>query len=348
MALTYSSFNKFDDVVKHYESIKPVKEKEHGTARNIRPIGDRARKWERIIKISRNCYALSDGYHYGDDTFVPYNAKEYDNSTKSWVVQWDRIGKMEYYAPIVWRKDKYGTETVQIRNFTGSNGGYEISRYAFLERHMPYGLHFRMGHNSLQYVETLGEKHYLAKAKTVPRGIFSFYKKNDYYSDWMQTTDDNSALVFISDEGGWVHSPSTGKPLPQKPKVNKELKAKYKEAINKFFEWGMTMSPLLPLSNEYNATKAEELREHFGGRHDNFTPTSAREILRKPNHPMRLNYWVSFTTQISDYQYNRESQNWDFIYPVKHVETKEQLQRIKNKFNSFININAGFMTKPKQ
>ena len=346
MALTYSSFNKFDDVVKHYESIKPLVSKLHTREDDIRPIGDRNRKQERIVKISNNCYALSDGYHWGDDKFVPYAAREYDGDTGSWVIHWDRIGKMEYYAPVVWRKHKDGTETVQIRNFTGSNSGYEMTRYAFLERHMPYGMHFSMGGNSLQYVETLGKKHYLAKGKTVPRAILSHYKNNRWWSEWMTAKDDNAALVFTDDKtlGKWIHNSTTGKPLPQKPRVNKELKAKYKDHIDKFFEWGMTMSPMLPLSNNYNAIKAEELREHFGGRHDMFTPTCAREILRSPNHPMRLNYWVLFTSQMSEYDY--ASGTWTYL--VKHVDTKEVLQKIKSRFNTFININAGFMTKPKQ
>jgi len=255
---------------------------------------------------------------------------------------------MEYYAPVVWRKHKDGTETVKIRNFTGSNSGYEISRYSFLERHMPRLLRFVMGNNSLQYVCTDDDKkHYLAKCKTVPRGYYKAHSSQSYYK-WMQVKDDNSALVFIKIGDDWVRDPISGKELPQKPKVNKELKKKYKDDIDKFFEWGMTMSPMLPLSHNYNSTKAEELREHFGGRHDTFTPTCAREILRSPNHPMRLNYWVMFTSQIGDSSYDYESRNWEYTYMVKHVETKEQLQKVKNKFNTFINMNAGFMTKPKQ
>ena len=55
MALTISNFSSFDDVVKHYESIKPLVSKLHTREDDIRPIGDRNRKHERIVKISRNC-----------------------------------------------------------------------------------------------------------------------------------------------------------------------------------------------------------------------------------------------------------------------------------------------------
>lgn len=353
MALTYSNFLKFDEVEAWYNNIKPLVSKLHKREDDIRPIGDRARKWERIVKISRNCYALSDGYHEGDDKFTPYGIHEYDYKTKNTTTHWDRLGKMEYYAPIVWRKHKDGTETVQIRNCIGSNSSYSTGRYAFLHRHMPRGMTFVVGGNALQYVSLRGlttvNAHYLAKCKTVPRGYYKQFKDKNYFKDWMQTKDDNSALVFTRDGDNWIHDPTTGKSLPQKPKVNKDLKKKYKDDINKFFEWGMAMSPLLPLSNEYNTDKSRELRSYYGSKdgysHHDFTPTHAREIIRDEKHPMRLNYWVSFTTQIADYEYG--ATGWEYTYPVKHVETKEDLQKMRSKFNSFINRNAGFMTKPK-
>ena len=239
MALTYSNFLKFDEVEAWYNNIKPLVSKLHIREDDIRPIGDRNRKWERIVKISRNCYALSDGYHEGDDKFTPYGIHEYDYKTKTTTTHWDRLGKMEYYAPIVWRKHKDGTETVQIRNCIGSNSSYSVGRYAFLHRHMPRGMTFVMG-NSLQYVSLRGlttvNAHYLAKCKTVPRGYYKQFKDKNYFKDWMQTKDDNSALVFARDGGNWIHNPTTGKSLPQKPKVNKDLKKKYKDDINKFFE----------------------------------------------------------------------------------------------------------------
>ena len=351
MALTWTNFASFKDVVKHYESIKPLVSKLHTREDDIRPIGDRNRKHERIVKVSRNCYALSDGYHEGDNKFMSYGVREYDYKTDTTTYHWDRLGKMEYYAPVVWRKHKDGTETVQIRNCIGDNSHYSMGRYAFLERHMPNGMQFIMGHSAMQYVEVEGKKHYLAKCKTVPRGYYRQFKEATYFKEWMQTTDDNSALVFTKGESNWIHDPTTGKSLPLKPKVNKELKAKYKDDINKFFEWGMAMSPLLPLSHEYNQDKAYELRKHFGSVDyvsDEFTPTRAREILRSPNHPMRLNYWVLFTTSVADHNYSYDAGGWEYTYPVKHVETKEQLQKVKSKFNSFINTNAGFKTKPKQ
>ena len=60
MALTYSSFSSFDEVVNHYENVKPMGGISN-KGKDVRPMGDRKRKYERIVKISDNCYALSEG-----------------------------------------------------------------------------------------------------------------------------------------------------------------------------------------------------------------------------------------------------------------------------------------------
>ena len=176
MALTWTNFASFDDVVKHYESIKPIVSKQHKLEDDIRPIGDRRRKYERIVKISKNCYALSEGYHWGDEMFPHWNARTWDSNYKTYSTETDKLGKMEYYAPIIWRKHKDGTETVRIQNVTGSNSGYSITRYAFLERHVPRGMTFVIGNNARQYISLGGmhnsqSTHYLAKNKTVPSGV---------------------------------------------------------------------------------------------------------------------------------------------------------------------------------
>ena len=57
----------FDKVAAAYDAIKPLRGKHKND--NVRPIGDRARRWERIKKINNNCYVLTDGYYTGDDVF---------------------------------------------------------------------------------------------------------------------------------------------------------------------------------------------------------------------------------------------------------------------------------------
>ena len=329
MALYSTNYNSFASVVAHYEGIKPVREKNLGTSRDIRPIGDRTRKHERIVKLSRNCYALSDGYHRGDPVF------------QRWI---GKGGKMEYYAPIVWRKHRDGAESVRIMNMTGPDNGCETSRYDFIRRNTPRGLDFLQG-NARQYISMSGLREgaiFLAKGKTVPADEQKYYEDSIHYPgrhSWSQRKDDNAALVFTRDGGNWIHNPTTGKEVPKGPQVNKELKAKYRGALKKFFEWGMTMSPLLPLEQQYIMERMDELRKHFYPTtgYQPWNPEWSRAILVDEDHPMRLHLWVQFASQATD------GYGWNPSYLVKDVQTKDDLRRVRARFNSFFNANAGFM-----
>ena len=332
MALYCTNYNSFASVVAHYNDIKPVREKVHGTSRDIRPIGDRTRKHERIVKLSRNCYALSDGYHRGDHMFGHWRTT--DGSDR---------GKMEYYAPIVWRKHRGGAESVRIMNMTGPDNGCETSRYEFIRRNTPRGLNFLQG-NARQYISAGGlnaDRIFLAKGKTVPADEQKYYDESIHPRGWSQRKDDNAALVFTRDDdyGNWVHDETTGKEIPKGPQVNKELKAKYRDALRKFFEWGMTMSPLLPLDQHYIMGRMDELRKHFYPTtgYQPWNPEWSRAILVDEDHPMRLHLWVQFASEATD------GYGWNPSYAVKDVQTKDDLRRVRARFNSFFNVNAGFM-----
>ena len=49
--LTYTNYRSFAEVVAHYDSITPLRGSTNA-GKDIRPIGDRRRKYERIVKIS--------------------------------------------------------------------------------------------------------------------------------------------------------------------------------------------------------------------------------------------------------------------------------------------------------
>ena len=362
--LSYTSFNTFEDVVNHYENTKPIKEKGHGTSRNVRPIGDRARKWENIQKISRNCYAITGGYERGNKLFRywGYNTSEQVNG--KWVVKYRDYGaRLEDYAPIVWRKRKDGTVTVTINNVTGTH--YSISHYSMIERHTPNGMGFVHNGSGKQYIRLINngtvpgyryssenkqpDDYYLAKKKTVPRAEWRQHKDSDAaWYKWMRQTDDNSALTFRQKSiGVWEHDGISGRSLPKGPKVNKELKSKFKPAMDKLFEWGMAMTPLLPLEFEYNRVKTAEMHDYFCEREGlnkwaPWRPEWAREILKDENHPYRLNFWVMFASSTSDGWYMNQS------FAIKEIQTEDDLRKIRTRYNSYINNNAGFMIKGEQ
>ena len=352
MGLTVSSFSSFKMVVGHYNSIKPLGGKDN-VGKDIRPIGDRRRKWERIAKISANCYALSDGYHFGDEHFQ----------------YWGHYGtpptftSMEKYAPIVWRKLPDGTDQVTIRN--GWGPGNHNGRYAFLDRHSPHSMSFCIG-NGKQYmrVSSFGglrnsgrptTTHYLAKVRTTPKSAYDDYKlrsSSGYYAKHMAKfvtlRDDNSAVVFRRKDGSeWEHVEGTGGKPPTPPRVDKKTKAKFKVDIQKFFEWGMTVSPLLMLEERnYAHDMLGEMVKHFQVRlpagSTGESSVRYREIVRNEDHPMRLQFWVQFASSCTDSVYNW---SWTKEYYVKTVETKEDLAKVRSRYNTFINTELGFINK---
>ena len=349
MALTYTNFNSFDEVVAHYNNTTPMR----GSAsagKDIRPIGDRARKYERIVKISPNCYALSDGYHSGDAHF-------------SW---WQHnhpgvpptLSDMEKCAPIVWRKKRDGTEEVTLRNGWGEYT--HCSRYAFLYRHTPMNMWFR-NRNGKHFIQNGSTYHYLAKVRTAPKAVYDAIKEQDRTHGNMYTKrraafvmkhEDNSAVVFRKNEhGGWDHVKGTGRDASETkgPTVNKEVKAKYKSGITSFFRWGITMSPLLPLEDEeyVRARRAEIVTDYAPNKLSSsyyqpliFSATYLRRIACDENHPMRLAMWVIFASNCTDkdWGFNRE-------YYTKTIETKEDLQRVRARYNTWVNKSLGFMNK---
>jgi len=101
----------------------------------------------------------------------------------------------------------------------------------------------------------------------------------------------------------------------------------------------MIMSPLIPLQQDYIMERMDELRKYLHPHrvHEPWKPEWSREVISDADHPMRLHLWVMFASQNYD--------GWGFhpTYAVKAVQTEDDLRRVRAKFNSFININAGFM-----
>lgn len=341
--LTYTNYRSFAEVVAHYDSITPLRGSINA-GKDIRPIGDRRRKYERIVKISDSCYALSDGYHFGDEHFGYWYHGEHFTPT---------LADMEKYAPIVWRKKRDGTEEVTLRNGWGPST--HVNRYKFLYRHSPRYMLFQI-RNGKHFIETgrtlpgtENTRYYLAKTTTMPKAMHDKLTNKQYYNQhqplaWASTRDDNSAVKFIRIEGGWQHVEGTGRSSPKAPTVNKDLKAKFKDDIKKFFEWGMAMSPLLPLGDrEYSGIQMADLYAAYGQKPTwqglQPAPTIARAIVRDDQHDARLALWVLFARDCTD------GWSWNTEYLTKTVETKEDLAKVRSRYNTFINKQLGFMQK---
>lgn len=319
----------FDRVAAIYDAIKPLRGKL--APHNVRPLGDRARKWERIKKINNNCYVLTDGYHTGDDVF------------KSWGYN-HKTGKpteadMVNLAPIVWRKHRDGTTTIKVRNGTGQ--GAHNGRYSFLDRHLPNGMRFiiRNGKHfiSLGYGTTYKE-YYLAKSNTLAAWALPDDARRTQWNKNLTSRDDGVALTFRVDDDK-ITFVDGGKPLPVPPKVrvDKKAKAKMKDAIAEFREWAFTMYPLLPTKDyEYSKRIREEIRSELGGygwstlgSFDGH-PEVTRKIINDPDHDLRLHLMYGIMGE-TDYHLRHT-----FDSDERHVKA------IKAQFNRKINKVCGF------
>jgi len=262
--------------------------------KDIRPIGDRNRKWERIVKLGKNCYVLQDGWNYGD-TLCRYYGEELN-------------ALMVDYAPIVWRKHRDGTETVTIRNGVGP--GIHPGRYAFLYRHTPKGIwfnnrngkHFITVNRSSYHPRLNGTDHYLAKQMKVPAAVCA-NKTPNRWNQWMQKRERSPALTFKNLGGGNWEYMSGGKEIPKPPRqvIDKTLKSKLKPHIEEFREWAYAMVPMLPMNQvdfveRMRAETLEHIREHYVPNAYGWdigivlskSPKMCRNILKDSKHTMRV------------------------------------------------------------
>lgn len=324
MALTCTTFGDFAEVASWYERIKPLRGK-HNAGKDIRPIGDRKRKHERIVKIDDNCYALSDGYHFGDKEFGCYCYGATYTPT---------IKDMERYAPIVWRKHKDGTETVTLRNGTGQN--YHTTRYAFLYRHTPVRMWFR-NRSGRHFIEVGGQDYFLAKGTTVPRAVAKELKtRYRGRSDLRGAEEDNASLVFRRAEDDWVLVSHNGvAPTPPRKRVDKETKKQLKPYIDAFRDWVLTMAPLMPGSRdwEYRRRMHSEWTEWcvVNGYEGRIAPDVEvkinRQIVKQEDHPMRLYiaYTLKHRAELGD------------------IEDEDDLRRAKQRLNNHLNSMLGLV-----
>jgi len=302
MAIQWLQYNSFEYIAELYASIKPLVSKLHTREQDIRPIGDRNRKHERIAKINDNCYVLQDGYHSGDDAFPAYYYRNDDVTLKPTEAEVLKL------APIVWRKHRDGSETITIRNGTG--GGAHMSRYSFLDRHLPQGLEFLIT-NGKQFVVNDANRYYLAKSNTVAEYALRPEGKRGV----MTSRDDGVSLTFkrITKYPRCFEFVSGGKAIPKPPKqiVDKKAKAKMKDDIIAFRNWASITFPMLPKNDrEYRMRLVTELSEQTNKAFNLYAWNVvdrlaeqfelSRNIISDDDHPLRLHLAYFLFSSIED------------------------------------------------
>lgn len=315
--------NTFEEVEKHYNSIKPLVSKYHTLKDDVRPIGRRDRKWERIIKMSDDLYILADDYFGDARSHNAYSSAQ----VKRPPIKWERVGKSEF---------------LEVRgSFTGS---YDFSRYKFLKKYLPMGLQF--------------DNQKIAGVHAV--SIFSFAsnteKAQDYYIPRPKDVHDKNDYCLKFSRIKDLCSVSSKFPLMWKlesrpydiprARVNKEKKKELREELDYLWYWITGVGRMLPVDDyQWVTDQRTELGErvkkwkqdhpaHPQSRHHHSTymlelPTSwAVSILKDRNHSLRTCIACDFL----------------LTYNIKSVETEDDLRRYRQRYNRWANKKFGLMT----
>ena len=259
MALHWLSLNKFEDVEKHYDSIKPIRGSD-----NIRPIGDRARKWEHIVKVNKNKYVICDTL-WTDDVQCTWHE--------------DRAGMIKR-AALTWTRTKDG-EFFTVRNRTGAWA--HTSRYTFLDRVLPQGMYCSVEYGK-QYIvnRDTDERQFLPKSRWINERAYDRHKQTSASMYWHAPNyvkrDDKTHVTYkrcqkISDVTvptyAYMCVEGNHKIPVKRVRVNKEAKKPYLPAIKEFVEWAWDMRPIIEHSigdwsamSQYHREAGECIHNH--------------------------------------------------------------------------------------
>lgn len=345
----------FAEVEAWYNKTKPLVSKHHTKEQDVRPIGQRSRKYERIIKINDNCYVFSHG-GYHDPVFCWGYSAEVEKMplTKADIVR---------CAPIVWKRAKDGTETITIRNGQGPH--QHNSRYSFLKRALPRGMWFSIaGHTGTHFIQTKTDEFFLPKTRTVPPYVYEAYKgraghvSNSYAHRLLKaatTKADGLHMTFERKEKDWVLVSKRHVETVKRLRVNKDTKKPFKQHIYKLWQWSMTMYPMMrtqlnwqfrgDMNREINAwckdNGVSQLRVDAWGpmfeskNSGKEMPALVRKILADEDHALRYHLGVAAMFAIHDAM--PISGSWGM-----KATAEEALVLSRRAYNKWINKVAGF------
>jgi hypothetical protein len=319
MAMYYYRLNTFDEVAKQYDSVTPIR----GTA--LRPIGDRRRKWEHIVKLSANKYCLMDMIGDGAGRF--------------WCGTWEEEVER---AAVTWtRSPTTGIEKIRIRNGYGVEANHN-QRYSFLERALPSNMAFLVEHGKQYVVTRDGTKYYLPKSKWVNECMYDNLKQQRithgataWNSQPMTMHCDGTYLDFTRDPitCEWTMVSKMHLEPITRYRISKDKKPYY-DNINKLTEWAWIMRDMLHWPDR-DWKRRHELREQCGNAMDDHLEfrsmlTDEEDLRRTPVVSMMLDDLACYDWQ------------------TQQVTLPSDPKEFTSKFKRQIDTLAGFKTKHKE
>jgi len=328
-------FNTFKQVEDHYNSIKVMVSKNHPREQDLRPIGPRRFKWERIEKLDDDTYAFWPGHTDGDDLFTQAGDRSFTKAEKIAL------------APVLWQR-KGRREFVKVRN---STYGYATGYYKFLKAYLPTALPFGIK-NGAHYVTCGGVDFYAKHPKDASK-----VRIEDMQTSWRKIRGvfqaegmGDGALVFERKGDKFVPTAETKKRAVRVAKrVDMKLKAEFQTHINELRDWIFAIAPLIPsegkeateFRNEHHKRVVARIaRRHSGQKFASWScPVRAyplidrRDAVKDPDHPMRMVIAYELKRELflnpNDRDYDRATRQWYRFEP----DRKTAMDR----FNRYIN-----------
>ena len=311
MVYKSQALSTFKQVEDKYNSVKPLVSKHHKREDDIRPLGDRRRKWERIERVDSNKYVLHDAVMYSG--INPYGV-----SNSYW---WAYINR----PPITWER-KDGKEFVTVR--PNVQVSHDTSRYQFLRAYLPSGLYFD---NHTKHGRHMINNVFIARPRDTK-------DKTDYHLTFerpFNNYNDLSNLRWKCITEPWAETRSV---------VDKEKKAELRADLEQFYEWICSVGLLLDVGYE-NVRHLEyeahnHIQSHSISNRLDFPVKVALQILKDYNHPLRIHLATNFLVRMD----NRRSWAEPNTSLIKSIETVEDQREFRAKYNSWANRAFGLMT----
>lgn len=325
--------NTFYEIANLYDSIKPLVSKDHPKEQDLRPIGKRRMKWERIERINKHTYCLWAGYMDGDDIFAARDKIKFSNKEKI------------MSAAIVWQRKRGGVQRIKVRN---CHYGYATGYYKFLKTYLPDGLEFVI-RSGTHYVvpcsgKFKGEAYLLQHPERITEPYAKTLSPHAMVCRGVSPTGEDHYLEFDLQPDGSFHPVGKTKDtrLRIARRVDMERKARLKPDIEALWEWFTSIAPMTtpdPADFYYKKRHAmNAYKEKFGYYPQNFSMPNAQreEVIQQDNIEgyMWMLCWLTenLTTRV------RIGSGFPYTYETRWMEPKKMRATYNRVMNKYLNL----------